>query len=126
MPKPPEPRLFYVDERLNRSEVEEALKIAWEEIQLIEYDLFYDGFRGVHLDEEGEKIHVTFQLGSGGLDNAVVATMDRETKKVKFAHAPKEMLEKEIGNLEQAFGVSLSELEEEDLADRIREVDDSS
>ncbi len=126
MPKPPEPRLFYVDERLNRSEVEEALKIAWEEIQLIEYDLFYDGFRGVHLDEEGEKIHVTFQLGSGGLDNAILATMDRETKKVKFAQAPKEMLEKEIGNLEQAFGVSLSELEEEDLADRIREVDDSS
>lgn len=90
MPKLSEARLFYVDERLSRPEVEQALSLVWEEICLLEYDYLYEGFRGVHLNEEGTKIFVTFQFGSGGLDNAVMAVLDRETKVADFSPPPQE------------------------------------
>jgi hypothetical protein len=124
MSKPPRASLFYVDERLKREEVEEALRLAWTEIQLVEYDLLYEGFRGVHMDEKKTKIFVTFQLGSGGLDNAAMAIIDTETKVVDFAQAPAHLLKKEIKNLEEMLDVDFSELESKDLASRLREVED--
>jgi predicted PP-loop superfamily ATPase len=126
MPGPERSRLFYVDERLESAEVDEALRLAWDEICLIEYDYLYQGFRGVHMDEKGTTIFVTFQLGSGGLDNAAMAIINRETKDVDFAQAPLHMLKKEIKNLEKALDVDFSELESEDLADRTRDVEDPS
>jgi hypothetical protein len=126
MPKRPKVRLFYVDERLERAEIEEALKLAWDEICLVEYDYLYSGFRGVHMDGDGKKIFVTFQLGSGGLDNAAMAVVDRESKLVDFGQAPSELLEKEIEGLEKILGVDLSKLESEELADRLRQIEDLS
>jgi hypothetical protein len=125
-PKYPRSRLFCVDERLERHEVEETLSLVWEQIYLVEYDLLFEGFRGVHMNEEGTKIFVTFQLGSGGLDNAAMATLNRDTKLVDFSAPPKEFMEKEIANLEQALGVDFHEIEGEDLADRLRQVEDLS
>lgn len=116
--------LFYVDERLDRPEVEEALSLVWEEICLVEYDYLYGGFRGVHMNEEETKLSITFQLSSGGLDNAVMAVLDRTTKAVDFAPAPKEILQKEIDNLRHILGVKLEDLDEKDLADRLRSVEE--
>ena len=126
MRKYPKATLFCVDERLERHEVEEALSLVWQEIYLVEYDYLFAGFRGVHMNEEGTKISVTFQLGSGGLDNAALATLDRKTKVVGFSSPPKELIDKEIKNLEEALGVKFDELEGEELASRIREVEDLS
>jgi hypothetical protein len=126
MTKHPKAKLFYVDERLERAEVEEALSLAWGEICMVEYDYLYEGFRGVHMNEEATKIFVTFQLGSGGLDNAAMAIVDRESKVTNFAQAPFELLEKEIKSLEQILGMDLNKLESEDLADRLREIEDLS
>ncbi|MCH7922226.1 MAG: hypothetical protein IH975_04215 [Nitrospinae bacterium] len=125
-PKHPKATLFCVDERLERHEVEEALSLAWQEIYLVEYDYLFAGFRGVHMNEEGTKIFITFQLGSGGLDNAAMVTLNRDTKVIDFSAPPKELIEKEIESLEQALGVSFHELEGEELADRLREVEDLS
>ena len=125
-PKHPRSRLFCVDERLERHEVEEALSLVWEQIYLVEYDYLFEGFRGVHMNEEGTKIFITFQLGSGGLDNAAMVTLNRDTKVIDFSAPPKELIEKEIESLEQALGVSFHELEGEELADRLREVEDFS
>ena len=125
-PKHPSSRLFCVDERLERHEVEEALSLVWEQIYLVEYDYLFEGFRGVNMNEEGTKIFITFQLGSGGLDNAAMVTLNRDTKVIDFSAPPKELIEKEIESLEQALGVSFHELEGEELADRLREVEDLS
>ena len=117
-------RLFYKDARLERPEVEEALKLVWEEIQLIEYDYIYEGFRGVHLSDDETKIYVTFQIGSGGFDNAGMAVVDRATKIVDFAIPPTELLQKEMESLESMLGKSGEDLSAKDLAMRLREVED--
>lgn len=116
--------LFYADPRLERAEVQEALELAWEEIKLVEYDYLYEGFRGVHLSDDGLKVFVTFQLGSGGLENAAMAVLDRKTKFVDFAPPPPEMLEKELENLERMLGVDFEELSAQELARRLRSVED--
>lgn len=115
-----------MDKRLERAEVEEVLSLVWQEIYVVEYDYLFEGFRGVHMNEEGTKISVTFQLGSGGLDNAALATLDRKTKVVGFSSPPTELIDKEIKSLEEALGVKFDELEGEELASRIREVEDLS
>lgn len=124
MPKGKNIRLFHVDKRLERSEVKEALDLVWAEIQLVEYDLVYEGFRGVHLSENETELYITFQIASGGLDNAAMAVMDRETKLIDFAAPPKELLQIEIENLELLLGEAGSDLQAEELSARLREVED--
>lgn len=115
-----------MDERLERHEVEEALSLVWQEIYVVEYDLLFEGFRGLHMNEDGTKIFITFQLGSGGFDNAALAILDRKTKVVDFSSPPKELIDIEIKSLEEGLGVKFDELEGEELASRIREVEDLS
>ncbi len=102
----------------------EALQLVWEEIQLIEYDIVYEGFRGVHLSDNETKIYVTFQIASGGLENAGMAVLDRETKDIDFVIPPTELVKKEIENLERILGDAGVDVTTKELAARLREVED--
>ena len=116
--------LLYVDDRLDPAEVQKVVNLVWQEIQLVEYDLIYEGFRGVHLSEDETEIYVTFQLASGGLDNAAMVIFNRETEVIDFAPPPSELLEKEIANLERILGADSDDIEAQELAARLRSVED--
>ena len=53
--------LYYCDQRLEEAEVFELLKLAWDELYELEFDAVFGTWRGVHLEEETDTVHITWE-----------------------------------------------------------------
>ena len=53
--------LYYWDRRLAEAEVIELLNQAWEELYELEFDQVFGAWRGVHLEEETDTVHITWE-----------------------------------------------------------------
>jgi hypothetical protein len=53
--------LYYWDRRLEEAEVIEFLNQAWEELYDLEFDQVFGAWRGVHLEEETDTVHITWE-----------------------------------------------------------------
>ncbi len=76
------------------------------------------------MSDDETKILITFQIASGGLDNAGMVTYDRDTREIDFGSPPPELLQLEIENLERLLGDLGEDIGARDLAARLREVED--
>jgi len=53
--------LYYCDQRLEEAEVLELLQLAWDELYELEFDAVFGTWRGVHLEEETDTVHITWE-----------------------------------------------------------------
>ena len=53
--------LYYCDQRLDEAEVVELLKLAWDELYELEFDAVFGTWRGMHLEEETDTVHITWE-----------------------------------------------------------------
>jgi hypothetical protein len=53
--------LYYWDRRLQKAEVKELLKLAWDELYELEFDAVFGAWRGVHFEPETDTVHITWE-----------------------------------------------------------------
>jgi hypothetical protein len=53
--------LYYCDQRLEKAEVEELLKLAWAELYELEFDAVFGTWRGAHFEPETDTVHITWE-----------------------------------------------------------------
>jgi hypothetical protein len=92
-------RLCYLDPRVTEEEVLEYCELAWNDIYEIEYEFVFGGWRGVHLDEEKNLIHITWDNSHSG--PPLMSSICRATKTVRIDYPRQEFLEIEETAIEK-------------------------
>jgi len=110
--------LIYIDPRLSPGEIEKYLALAWHAIYEVEYNYIFESFRGIYLNQEENRVDVTFQFASGSLANVGMICIDRETGDNHFDFPPRHLVERELAILSEALGTDVLAWERE-LRDKL-------
>lgn len=89
--------LVYADVRLTDEQLVEYTELAWQEIYELEYEQAFGGWRGAHLDEENDRICVTFDNNYGG--PPLMVTVHRTSGERRIDYPPQEYVRKENENI---------------------------
>jgi len=90
--------LYYWDRRLDEAEVVELLDQAWEELYELEFDQVFGTWRGVHLDEETDTVHITWENMYGA---PLMVSIHRVTRVIRNDYPRNEFLELEQVEIER-------------------------
>ena len=90
--------LYYWDARLEEAEVIELLNLAWEEIYELEFDPVFGAWRGVHLEEETDTVHITWE---NMYCVPMMISINRLTRSLRMDYPRDEFLELERAEIER-------------------------
>jgi hypothetical protein len=102
----------YADVRLSDEELVRTTDLAWEEIYELEYEQAFGGWRGAHLDEQKNEVHITFDNAYGGAP--LMVAIRRDTGERKMAYPSEDYVVKEnvnISKIMEAMGMPREEAE---------------
>ncbi|HEX9883442.1 MAG TPA: hypothetical protein VGA79_05710 [Desulfobaccales bacterium] len=91
--------LYYWDRRVPEAEVIELLNQAWEELYELEFDQVFGTWRGVHLEEETETVHITWENMYAG--PPLMISIHRVTRALRMDYPPEEFIELEQAEIER-------------------------
>jgi hypothetical protein len=91
--------LYYWDRRVPEAEVIELLNQAWEELYELEFDQVFGTWRGVHLEEETETVHITWENMYAG--PPLMISIHRVTRALRMDYPPEEFIELEQVEIER-------------------------
>ena len=91
--------LYYWDRRLEEAEVVELLNQAWEELYDLEFDQVFGAWRGVHLDEETDTVHITWENMYAA--PPFMISIHRVTRALRMDYPPQEFIELEQAEIER-------------------------
>jgi len=91
--------LYYWDRRVPEAEVIELLNQAWEELYELEFDQIFGAWRGVHLEEETETVHITWENMYAG--PPLMISIHRVTRALRMDYPPEEFIELEQVEIER-------------------------
>ncbi|MBI4642589.1 MAG: hypothetical protein HY790_14430 [Deltaproteobacteria bacterium] len=91
--------LYYWDRRLEEAEVKELLNQAWEELYELEFDQVFGAWRGVHLEEETDTVHITWENMYSG--PPLMISIHRVTRVLRMDYPPDELIELEQAEIER-------------------------
>jgi hypothetical protein len=90
--------LYYWDRRLEEAEVIELLNQAWEELYELEFDQVFGAWRGVHLEEETDTVHITWE---NMYCAPFMISIHRVTRALRMDYPPDEFIELEQAEIER-------------------------
>jgi hypothetical protein len=91
--------LYYCDRRLDEAEVVELLNQAWEELYELEFDQVFGTWRGVHLEEETNTVHITWENMYAA--PPFMISIHRVTRTLRMGYPPDELIELEQAEIER-------------------------
>jgi hypothetical protein len=91
--------LYYCDRRLDEAEVVELLNQAWEELYELEFDQVFGTWRGVHLEEETNTVHITWENMYAA--PPFMISIHRVTRALRMGYPPDELVELEQAEIER-------------------------
>ena len=91
--------LYYWDRRVPEAEVIELLNQAWDELYELEFDQIFGAWRGVHLEEETETVHITWENMYAG--PPLMISIHRVTRALRMDYPPEEFIELEQVEIER-------------------------
>ncbi len=91
--------LYYLDPRLDETEVKDLLDQAWEELYELEFDQVFGTWRGVHFDPETNTVHITWENMYAG--PVMLISINRDTRVLRMDYAPEELIQKEQEEIER-------------------------
>ena len=83
---------------MDEAEVVELLDQAWEELYELEFDQVFGTWRGVHLDEETDTVHITWENMYGA---PLMVSIHRVTRVIRNDYPRNEFLELEQVEIER-------------------------
>ncbi|MFZ0051489.1 MAG: hypothetical protein WAK96_06910 [Desulfobaccales bacterium] len=91
--------LYYWDRRLSEAEVVDCLERAWNELYDLEFDAIFGAWRGVHLEEETDTVHVTWETMYGG--PPLMISISRSSGAIKMDFPRAEFVKLEEAEIER-------------------------
>jgi hypothetical protein len=79
--------------------VVELLNQAWEELYELEFDQVFGAWRGVHLEEETDTVHITWENMYAG--PPLMISIHRVTRTLRMDYPPEEFIELEQAEIER-------------------------
>jgi len=84
---------------LDEAEVVALLKLAWEELYELEFDQIFGAWRGVHLEEETDTVHITWENMYAG--PPLMISIHRVTRALRMDYPREEFIELEQAEIER-------------------------
>ncbi len=91
--------LYYWDRRLNEAEVVDYLEKAWNELYDLEFDQVFGAWRGVHLEEATDTVHITWENMYAG--PPLMISISRNSGAIRMDFPREEFLELEEAAIER-------------------------
>ena len=84
---------------MDEAEVVALLKLAWEELYELEFDQIFGAWRGVHLEEETDTVHITWENMYAG--PPLMISIHRVTRALRMDYPREEFIELEQAEIER-------------------------
>ncbi len=84
---------------MDEAEVVALLKLAWEELYELDFDAVFGAWRGVHLEEETETVHITWENMYAG--PPLMISIHRVTRALRMDYPREEFIELEQAEIER-------------------------
>ena len=75
--------------RLDKAEVMELLRLAWEELYELEFDAVFAAWRGVHFEPETDTVHLTWETMYAG--PPLMVSIHRVTRAIRSDYPQKNL-----------------------------------